>query len=93
MGSIVVSTSQPLNSSDTSNISSLRISIEDPAENPVQPKTDYAFFGADSNSITLGVGQSSEVPFEFSPTLGLIISGFSIGLHQLWKKWKNCQLN
>ena len=72
---IVASTNQPLSSSDASNVSSLRILIEDPAEVPIEPKTDYAFFGADSNSIVLGTGVSSSVPFEFSPSLGLLLSG------------------
>ena len=89
----VISTGQALNPVDASSVYSLRIAIEDPTQNPVQPKTDYAFFGADPNSITLGIGQSSTVPFKFSPALGIIISVLMFSSNKLWKKLKSFQIN
>ncbi len=35
-----------------------------------------------------GQFQATEVPFEFSPTLGLILTGFGIGLRQWWTRSK-----
>ena len=51
----------------------MRISV--PAAGETASKTDYAFFGTNTDSITFDTGRSSEIPFEFSPTLGLLLSG------------------
>ena len=70
-----------LTSTEADSVASMRISI---GETPsTQPKTDYAFFAADRDSITFDVGTSSSVPFEFSPTLGLILSGAGFSLMRL----------
>ena len=63
---------------------------------------DY-FFTADSsapsstavprlNSLLLEATSATEVPFEFSPALGLIITGLGIGFHQFGKKRKNLEI-
>ena len=71
----------PLDSATAANVTSMRISV--PASGQTASKTDYAFFGANTDSITFAIGASSTIPFEFSPTLGLILSVFGIGLNQL----------
>ncbi len=77
-------TSNPLTSTEASQISSLRISVGETINEP--PRTDYAFFSADRDSIQLAAGTSVVVPFEFSPALGLILSGLSLGFYKLKTK-------
>ena len=72
----------PLDATTAASVVSMRISVPEVGE--TASKTDYAFFAASTDSVTFDTGISSEVPFEFSPTLGLILSGFGIGLYQ-WR--------
>ena len=44
------------------------------------------------NSLFLQTTSVTEVPFEFSPALGLIITGLGIGFHQFGKKRKDLKL-
>lgn len=44
------------------------------------------------NSLFLQTTSVTEVPFEFSPALGLVITGLGIGFHQFGKKRKNLKI-
>ena len=68
-----------LTTANAGSVTSMRITLsDDTVQNPPitnydgKPRTDYAFFAADTDSIVLGAQQ--QVPFEFSPGLGIILS-------------------
>jgi hypothetical protein len=54
---------------------------------------DYIAMEATSNQaaydLTLDFVETAEVPFEFSPALGIILSSGFFGFHALKKRWKN----
>ena len=67
-----------LTTANAGDVTSMRITLsDDTVQDPVindydgKPRTDYAFFASDRDSILLS---SQQVPFEFSPGLGLILS-------------------
>lgn len=69
-----------LTTANASDVVSMRITLsDDTVQSPAitdydgKPRTDYAFFASDTDSIDLGF-QGQEIPFEFSPGLGIIIS-------------------
>lgn len=79
-----------LTGTEAASVTSMRISI---AETPTtKPKTDYGFFAADRESVTFDRGTSNmaEVPFEFSPALGLLLIGLSVLWFKIKPKFKAC---
>ena len=75
----------PLDATTAASVKSMKISV--PAAGQTASKTDYAFFATNQDSITFDPGISNEVPFEFSPGLGLLLSGGGLlGVHCLKKK-------
>lgn len=73
----------PLDATTAQQVRGMRISI--PEASQQDSKTDYAFFGINQDSFDASTGVSN-VPWEFSPTLGLILTGFGIVGHQWWIK-------
>lgn len=77
-----------LTATEASSVDSMRISIAETPSTP--PQTDYGFFAADRESVTFDRGTSNmaEVPFEFSPTLGLLLTGLGISWFKIKAKIK-----